>query len=144
MLYGGEEMKVNVQLGSNSLAKSSLDEPIILPEKELELCFESDIYQLENIKLMVTIRNRMTGDQNQFKTDVEQGHIVDISEALECGELEVEISSYIIDGSTTKTWRIPNIVLRQVDAQFEIIPELEELRRAFGEIKTILEKNNLL
>lgn len=144
MLYGEEEMRIDIQLGSNNLAKSSLEESIMLPEKEMELAFHSDIYQLENIKLMVTIRNRMTGKEYQFKTDAEDKHIANVSEALECGELELEVSSYIIDGSTTKTWRVPNIVLRQVEAQFEVIPELEELRRAFGEIKLILEKNNLL
>lgn len=136
-------MRINIELEGNSLARWDFTNPIIIPET-LELAFTSLAYKLENVMLMVSIYNRTQDKFFQFKSSTENNHIVDVSEAVGCGELEVEVSSFVSDGIPTKTWRTPKIVVREIEAKFEAIPELTELRRAIGEIKGILEKNNLI
>ena len=146
MLFGGvERMKtINIKLGGNSLAKWDFENPIIVPEN-LFLAFTTKVYKIENLHLMVTVKNKTTGRVEQFKADSSNNHTVDITTMVEMGELEVEISSYVtMCGERTKTWRIPNIVCKQIDADFEVIPELHEIRGAITEVKGILELNNLI
>jgi hypothetical protein len=136
--------QINIKLGGNSLAKWDFENPLIVPE-ELVLAFDTDIYKMENIMLMVTIRNKTTGRVEQFKADSTNNHTIDVTTMVEMGELEVEISSYVSEcGEKTKTWRTPNIVCHQIDYEFKVIPELHEIRGAITEVKGILELNNLI
>ena len=136
--------QIKIKLGGNSLAKWDFTNPVIAPENVV-LAFNSDLYKMDNLTLMVTIRNKYLDVIKQYKADASSNHTIDITDMVNEGELEVEISSYVKEnGIATKTWRIPNIVCKKVGYEFEVIPELHELRRAIKELKTILEKNNLI
>ena len=143
--------QINITLGGNSLAKWDFGGSIILPD-ELALKFKSYVYKLENMHLMVTIRNRYIDKVEQFKANKDNDYTVDISSMIDEGELEIEISSYVQDGGArTKTWRVPNIICRKVKYEFEIIPELDfirqeilETKKAINELVEQLKTNNIL
>ncbi len=141
--------QIKIKLGANSLAKSDLRKPIVVPNK-VKLAIESEIYNLDSVELMVTIRNKMQNEVLQFKANAENGHVADISEAIKVGELEGEISSYA-NCKVTKTWRIPNIIVKQIEYEFALIPETSELKKEIGETKKAivelveqLKTNNIL
>lgn len=143
--------QINITLGGNSLAKWDFGGSIILPD-ELALKFNSNVYKLENMHLMVTIRNRYIDKVEQFKANKDNDYTVDISSMIDDGELEIEISSYVQDGGArTKTWRTPNIACHKVEYDFEIIPELDFIRqevldtkKAIQELVEQLKTNNIL
>jgi hypothetical protein len=140
---------IKIKLGGNSLAKWDFTNPIIVPE-QVSLKFKSSIYNLENVSLMVTIRNRMQDKVKQFK--VNEDLTVDITDMVEVGELEIEIASYVTGSAeATKIWRVPNITCKQVGYEFEIIPELQYMReeindinKAIQELTKQLKENNAL
>jgi hypothetical protein len=152
MLNGEEEMtKISIELGGNRLGKWDFKNPIVAPE-QVVMAFTSNIYKMENLTLMVTMKNKTLDKIYQFKAIPENNHTVDVSEAIEMGEIQVEISSYVEkNGERTKTWRVPSIICREVESDFDIIPELEfiredirDLNKSISELITQLKENNVL
>ena len=130
-------MKLKVTLNGNTQALVDLHEPIVLPENELVLSFGSDIYNLST--LHVGARN---GEQEMF-AKLNPGAEFDITPLLIPGVLEIDVSM-LKKGEAVKTWRVPDIFIKDINHRFEITPEIAEIRGALKEITEILKKNNLL
>lgn len=129
-------MKLTLTLNGNTQALVDLQEPIVLPENELVLSFDSDIYNLTT--LHVGARN---GEQGMF-AKLNPGAEFDITPLLIPGVIEIDISM-LKKGEVVKTWRAPDIFVKDINHTFEITPEIAEIRGALKEITEILKKNNL-
>lgn len=130
-------MKIQLTLNGNTQALVDLQEPLILPEKELVLSFDSDIYNLTT--LHVGAKNGEQGMFAKLNPDAE----FDITPLLIPGVLEIDISM-LKKGEVVKTWRVPDIFVKDINHSFEITPEIAEIMGALKEIKEILKKNNML
>ena len=142
MQSGVEIVKIKVNLGANTLATMDLTEPVILPENELVLAFESDVYRLG--EMLLSVRNDT--QTKQYKIRSEQ----DIKEFLTPSTIECEISM-LSKGNIVKTWRVPDIIVKEYKPTFELTPEIADLRQAdkdlqgaIKDIFTILKNNNLI
>ena len=67
MRNGVEILKIKVNLGAITLATMDLAEPVILPENELVLAFESDVYRLG--ELLLSVRNVSQGKQYKIRSE---------------------------------------------------------------------------
>ena len=140
-------MKTIVTLNSSSCALCDLKEPILLPEK-LEVVFGSTVYMMSNLSLVITVKN---GDkQKQFKAHKGNDFTIDITEMLTMGEIDMEISA-CVRGESVKNWRVPNIIIREIEHKFALIPEIEELKatinlqaNAIKELKNIIEDKGVI
>ena len=139
---------IKIKLNANNLAQCSLKKAIVIP-CGVELVFDSIMYNLDCMELVVTIRNAMQNEIKQYSVKNDE-HKVDISDSIKEGELEVEISAHV-NGEVTKTWRIPNIIVKQIKCKFELIPELESIKselrdtkKAIRELVDQLKTNNIL
>ena len=130
-------MKINISLNGNTQALIDFNEPVVLPESELKLNFNSSIYNLST--LHISARN---GEQGK-NVKINPGTECDISDLLFPGVIEIEISM-LRKGEAVKTWRVQDIHVKEIEHRFEIIPEIAEIREALKEIKEILVKNNML
>ena len=130
-------MNLTISLNGNTQALVDLQEPIILPEKELILSFSSDIYNLTT--LHVGAKNGEQGMFAKLNPDAE----FDITPLLIPGVIEIDISM-LKKGEVVKSWRVPDIFIKDINHSFEVTPEIAEIRGAIKEITEILKKNNLL
>lgn len=140
-------MKTIVTLNSSKCALCDLAEPILLPET-LEVSFISDVYKLSNLMLLVTVKN---GDvKKQYKAHYKNNFIIDITELLKLGAVDIEISA-CVRGNEVKEWRVPSIFVKEIEHKFELIPEIEELKaelklqaKAINDLKNIIEKQGVI
>ena len=130
-------MTIKVSLNGNTRALIDFNEPIVLPENKLVLSFGSDIYNLST--LHVGVKN---GEQVMF-AKLNPGAEFDITPLLIPGVIEIDISM-LKKGEVVKTWRVPDIFVKDINHSFEVTPEIAEIRGALKEITEILKKNNLL
>lgn len=144
MRNGVEIVKINVNLGANTQATMDHIEPIVLPEKELILCFNSNVYRI--YELLVFIRN----ENGEKKFKLKQPLSVNISELLVPSTIEGEIS-LLSKGEIVKTWRLPNITIKEFQATYTITPEIAHIKEnikllsdGINEIMSILKKNFLI
>lgn len=113
-------MQTTITLNSSKCALCDITEPVILPES-LTLQFVSNVYKLSNLTLIVTVKN---GDlKKQYKAYSGNSFTVDVSEMLSMGAIDVEISA-VIRGDIVKGWRVPSIIIKEIEHQFEAIPEI--------------------
>lgn len=131
-------MNINVDLTQTTLAMADITEPIVLPEDELILNFSSNIYNVKS--LIVTVKNSEKKQQYKLKNC----EPLDISAFLFGGILQIEISA-ILKGHVIKTWRIPDIFIKEVEHKFGLIPEIAEINRKFDELyKALKEIKNII
>lgn len=125
---GGEEMKITITLNGSSCALSNLQEPILLPET-LEVEFISQVYKMANLVLLITAKN---GDmKKQYKASDKNNYTIDLTELLTIGAIELEISA-CVKGQAVKNWRVPSFFVKEIEHKFELIPEIEELKKALN------------
>lgn len=125
-------MKIKINLGANTQATTEWDEPVLLPENELILAFESDVYRLYS--LLLSVKN----DTKKKQYKLTQNSI-DIAEFLEPGVVDMEISM-VSKGEIVKTWRCPRIIIKEHQATFELTPEIAELRQGIEDTKTAIKE----
>ena len=142
MRNGVETLTTTITLNGSSCALCDLKEPILLPET-LELKFNSNVYKLANLVLIVTVKN---GDvQKQFKASEKNNFTIDVSEILFLGSLDIEISA-CTKSEPVKTWRVPSLFVKEIKHEMALIPEIEEMRAqlklqatAIKELKNFIE-----
>ena len=137
-------MEIKVYLRGNTQAQADISEPVILPENELVLAFESDVYKLTT--LLLSVRNDTEGKQYKIKSPFK----ADIAEFLTPSVIDAEVS-LISKGEVVKTWREPSITIKEVKATYELTPEIAELRiadakqqEAIKELYGLLKNQNLI
>jgi hypothetical protein len=140
-------MKTTVTLNSSACALCDLKEPVLLPEK-LEVEFISTVYNIGNLALVITAKNG--NKQKKYKANAINNFTIDISEMLTMGAVDLEISA-CIHGETVKSWRVPSLIIRDIEHKFALIPEIEELKatinlqaNAIKELKTIIEDRGVI
>lgn len=119
---------MKITLNTGSLATTDLKEPFVLPDT-FEIEIVSPIYKLDTLVLSARngqAREQVKLSQKPFKTV--------LKDTIRGGRLELEISN-VVAGEITKTWRIPDVILKEVEHTFEAIPEIEELKREISTIK---------
>lgn len=127
---------MNIKLTSNTLCGEDIQE-VLLPQNELKVKFTSSLYSLEN--LYITAKN----GEKEVKFKAKYPYEVDLKELLFPGRIQTEIS--LLSGTTpVKTWRMQDIIIKEINHQYKAIPEIEELKGAVKEITAILKKNNLM
>jgi hypothetical protein len=122
---------MQIMLNTGSTATLDIKEPIILPNA-VEIEFKSNYYKLNT--LAVTAKNG----------DIQERHVLDkapykiaLKDVVRVGRIELEISN-VISGEIVKSWRVPDIILKEINHQFEVIPEIEELKSEISKIKQAL------
>ncbi len=140
-------MKTIITLNSSKCALCDLTEPVVLPES-LEITFVSNVYKLSNLALVVTVKNGK--EKKQYKAHFENDYTIDISEMLKMGVIDIEISA-CIRGNSVKEWRVPSIFIKEIEHNFELIPEIEELKsklnlqaNAISELKKLIENQGVI
>lgn len=119
---------MKITLNAGSCAMLDAFEPIILPN-EVEIEFNSSHYKLNT--LAITAKN---GDiKEKFVLD-KAPYKIALKEVLRAGRVELEISN-VIAGEIVKSWRVPDIILKEINHQFEVIPEIEELKTELAKVK---------
>jgi hypothetical protein len=135
-------MNIELKLTQATTVVSKSIETIILPEDNLIFNISTDVYDIKT--LVVSARNGKK--EKQFK--VIDFKPLDLTEFLIGGVLQLEISA-ILKGHVIKTWRVPDITIKEVEHFFMVIPEIERLKmeynekfkevyKALGEIKNII------
>lgn len=144
MQSGVEIVKYSVNLEVNTQATIDYNEPVVLPENELVLDFKSSTYRIN--ELLVFIRNEYGEKTYKIKPQLN----VDISEFLKPSTIEGEIS-LLSKGEIVKTWRLPNLTIKEYSPTYKVTPEIAQLneeikllKSGISEIKSILEKNFLI
>lgn len=121
-------MKITITLNGSSCALSNLQEPILLPET-LEVTFISQVYKMANLVLLITAKN---GDiKKQYKASDKNNYTIDLTELLTIGAIDLEISA-CVKGQAVKNWRVPSFFVKEIEHKFELIPEIEELKKALN------------
>jgi hypothetical protein len=119
---------MKITLNAGSCAMLDAFEPIILPN-EVEIEFNSSHYKLNTLAITAKngdIKERFVLDKAPYK--------IALKEVLRAGRVELEISN-VIAGEIVKTWRVPDIILKEINHQFEVIPEIEELKTELAKVK---------
>jgi hypothetical protein len=135
-------MNIELKLTQATTAVSKSIETIILPEDSLVFNISTDVYDIKT--LVVSAKNGKK--EKQFK--IIDFKPLDLTEFLIGGVLQLEISA-ILKGHVIKTWRVPDITIKEVEHFFMVIPEIERLKmeydakfrevyKALGEIKNII------
>lgn len=144
MQSGVETLKINVNLEANTQATIDNIEPVILPENELILAFNSKVYRIN--ELLVFIRSEYGEKTYKLKLPLN----VDISEFLKPSVIEGEIS-LLSKGEIVKTWRLPNLTIKEYSPTYKVTPEIAKineeiklLREGVTEINNILKRNFLI
>lgn len=121
-------MKITITLNGSGCALCDINEPILLPEN-VELNFNSNVYKLSNLVLLITAKN---GDvKKQYKASDKNNYTIDITELAFVGAIDIEISA-CVKGQAVKNWRVPSLFIKEIDHKFELIPEIEELKKALN------------
>jgi hypothetical protein len=118
-------MNVNINLDYPSLALVDAEEITILPEENLIVNFSSTMYDIKS--LVISARNNNT--KIEVKTEEKT---IDLSDLLFGGRIEIEVSA-TLRGRTVKTWRVPDIILVEAPHGFDVIPEIEAIKKEFNE-----------
>lgn len=126
-------MEIKVYLRGNTQAQADISEPVILPENELVLAFESDVYKLTT--LLLSVRNDTEEKQYKIKSPFK----ANIAEFLTPSVIDAEVS-LISKGEVVKTWRCPRIIIKEHQATFELTPEIAELRQGIEDTKTAIKE----
>lgn len=118
---------MKITLNTGSLAMFDSNEPFVLPDT-LDIEIISPIYRLESVA--ISVRNngetkKYTLKQKPFNLNLKD---------LKAGRLELEISA-LVNGEPVKSWRVPDIILKEVNHTFEAIPEIEAIKRELTTLK---------
>lgn len=119
---------MKITLNAGSCAMLDAYEPIILPS-EVEIEFNSSHYKLNTLAITAKngdIKERFVLDKSPYK--------IALKEVAKAGRIELEISN-VIAGEVVKSWRVPDIILKEINHQFEVIPEIEELKTEIAKVK---------
>lgn len=119
---------MKITLNAGSCAMLDAYEPIILPS-EVEIEFNSSHYKLNTLAITAKngdIKERFVLDKAPYK--------IALKEVVKAGRIELEISN-VISGEVVKSWRVPDIILKEINHQFEVIPEIEELKTELAKVK---------
>jgi hypothetical protein len=119
---------MKITLNAGSCAMLDAFEPIILPN-EVEIEFNSSHYKLNTLAITAKngdIKERFVLDKAPYK--------IALKEVVKAGRIELEISN-VIAGEVVKSWRVPDIILKEINHQFEVIPEIEELKTEIAKVK---------
>ena len=137
-------MIINANLNNNTLGLVDLTEPLLLPEKELKIGFKSNVYSLTT--LLASAKN---GEQG-IKQKIIGSTLFDLTSLLFPGTIEMEVS-LMSKGEPVKTWRLADIVIKDVNPTYKVIPELsilqeqiDNLKGAIAELTGLLRKNNII
>lgn len=119
---------MQITLNTGSLATADLKEPLVLPDT-LDFEIVSPVYRLNT--LVLTARNgdvveQIKLDKKPFKNELKK--------TLFAGKIEIEISS-IVSGEAVKSWRVPDIIVKEINYTFQVIPEIEELKNEISKLK---------
>lgn len=119
---------MQITLNTGSLAMMDLKEPFVLPDA-LDFEIVSPVYRLNT--LILTARNgdvveQIKLDKKPFKNELKK--------TLFAGKIEIEISS-IVSGEAVKSWRVPDIIVKEINHTFQVIPEIEELKNEINKLK---------
>ena len=142
MRNGVNQLRTTITLNGSACALCDLQEPILLPET-IEVTFASDVYKLSNLVLLVTAKNGNL--KKQYKASDKNNYTIDLTELLHIGAIDLEISA-CVKSEPVKTWRVPSIFVKEINHQFALIPEIEELKaqlklqaKAINELKLIID-----
>ena len=130
-------MKIQANLNGNLQANIDLKEPVILPENELKIICNSDIYNISTLLLYAK------NGEKEIKVKFKPSREVDLSELLFPGIIEIEISM-LVKSEVVKTWRVQDIIVKDIHPQYEIIPEIAEIKEAMKEVYEVFKRNNLI
>lgn len=135
-------MKTTITLNGSACALCDLQEPVLLPET-LKVEFASNVYKLSNLVLLVTAKNGNI--KKQYKVSDKNDYTIDLTELLHIGTIDLEISA-CVKSEPVKNWRVPSIFVKEINHQFALIPEIEQLKAqlklqatAIKEIKSIID-----
>ena len=126
-------MIINAKLNANTQATVDITEAIILPENELKIACSTDIYTIYT--LFVSARN----GEKEIKQKIKKPFVADLSSLLMPGRIEIEISS-INNGEIVKSWRVADILVKDVNHTYNIIPEIAELHEEINGIKSTVKE----
>ena len=106
-------------------------EALLLPDK-LEIAFESPTYRLGT--LLVKVENDEQGKQYKLSDNTP----VDITAfAQKAGEVRISVA-LVIRGETVKKWSVEPIIVREVEQTYELVPEIEQMKRENAEMQAQL------
>lgn len=119
---------MQITLNMGTVAMTDTNEPFVLPDV-LNIEIVSPVYRLDTIVL--TAKN---GDvKEQFKIK-EKPFAIALKDTVKAGKIDLEISN-VIQGEVVKSWRVPSIIIKEIEHRFEAIPEIEELKREIALVK---------
>lgn len=121
-------MQKQITLNAGSMARLEKNEPFVLPDT-LEIEFNSTVYRLNT--LAITAKN---GDATEKFKLTQKPYKIELKDVLKAGRVELEISSLVL-GEVVKSWRVPDIIIKEVEHTFEAIPEIEELKNEINTLK---------
>lgn len=108
-------------------------EPIILPDT-VEIEFESPTYRHNLGVLHVKVSNGVQGKTYKLSERVP----LDITEyCTHAGVVEISVA-LVIRGETVKKWSVEPIIVREVEQTYELVPEIEQMKRENAEMQAQL------
>lgn len=119
---------MQITLNAGSLATTDFKEPIVLPDT-LDINIISPVYVLDT--LVLTAKNGAIIEQVKLN---EKPYKTSLKKVLRAGKIEIEIS-LLVKGDIVKTWRVPDIIIKETKYTFEAIPEIEELKNEISKLK---------
>ncbi len=118
---------MKITLNTGSLAMLDSNEPFVWPDT-LDIEIVSPVYRLES----VAISTKNNGEAKKYTLKQKPFNLS--LKDLKAGRLELEISA-LVNGEPVKSWRVPDIILKEVNHTFEAIPEIEALKKEIGTLK---------
>jgi hypothetical protein len=122
-------MKKILTLTASTYVRSG--ESLLLPDK-LEIAFESPTYRLGT--LLLNVEN----DEQSKQYKLSDNSPVDITAfAQKAGEVRISVA-LVIRGETVKKWSVEPIIVREVEQTYELVPEIEQMKRENAEMQAQL------
>lgn len=101
------------------------------------IAFDSKIYELG--KLGVTL---ITKGREKHTFLLEGTNILDITDfCKQAGRIDIVVE-LIMRGRTIKSWECEPIIVRELNGEFELIPEIVAMRRELALMKQVLKEFN--
>ena len=116
-------MIYNIELGYSPYVKLAIDgNTIVLPNENMKLLFTSKTYTNLTLKVFCRINGKVT------VYNVTDGQVLDITELLKAGTLELEIT-HLIKGKVVKRWEVHPVVIIEETPHFVLKDMLHSLEK---------------
>lgn len=108
-------------------------EIFVISGDPLEIDLETDVAQ-DKLYAVCTLKDR------HLQLRVKEGKITIPGDMLISGELHITIHE-VENGDSIRRWNTERVTIKSLDDKYEVIPELQVLKKAVTELYTLIKNN---